>query len=49
MCQEDCKSEEVDELREEIGVLDWEISKKPAEVGWTLGVDGGRENDKGSR
>ena len=30
-------------------VLDGEIGKKPIEVGWTLGVDGGRENDKESR
>ena len=29
-------------------MLDREIGKKPAVVGWTLGVDGGRENGKES-
>ena len=39
----------MDELREEIGVqmsLMGEIGEMPAEIGWTLGAGGGRENGK---
>ena len=38
----------MDELREEIGVqmVKCQLGEMPAEMGWTLCADGGRENGK---